>query len=139
MNTEKHIKNNNGAKDKKNWLEWLVFALSLALVLAILGYLVYQVNTEAPTSPDLYVITSADPTELAPYRYHVTVFNKGGTTAEEVLIEVSLEKGGSPIETADLQLPFAPQESKREAWVSFSKDPSLADTLVARVVSYKKP
>ncbi|MEJ8803841.1 hypothetical protein [Pontibacter sp. H249] len=129
----------NGAKDKKNWLEWAVFGISLTLVLALLGYLVYHVFTDNPSSPDLQVEAVADPSELSPFRYHITIYNRGGTTAEEVLVELALEKDGAAIETADLHLPFAPQESKREAWVSFSKDPSQADTLVSRVVSYKKP
>ena len=138
-NKEEQKEHENGSKDKKNWLEWTVFGISLVLVLTLLSYLTYQVLTEKPSSPDLQIEAVADPSEFSPYRYHVTVYNRGGTTAEEVLIELTLERGGSSIEKAELQLPFAPQESKREAWVAFSKNPSQADTLVARVVSYKKP
>jgi uncharacterized protein (TIGR02588 family) len=136
---EENKHGDNGSKDVKNWLEWSVFGLSFILVLALLSYLIYHVFTEEPSTPELQVEAVADPSELSPFRYNVTIYNRGGTTAEEVLIELALEKNGVAIETADLQLPFAPQESKREAWVSFSKDPAQADTLVARVVSYKKP
>jgi uncharacterized protein (TIGR02588 family) len=43
------------------------------------------------------------------------------------------------IEKAELQLPFVPTSSKREGWVIFSKDPAKADTVIGRVVSFKKP
>ena len=132
-------KENKKNSVEKNWLEWTVFGVSVLLVLAIIGYLTYQVYIDNPSSPDLYVKAVKDPSDLSPYRYHVTVENKGGTTAEEVIIEIALQKGEVSIEKAELQIPFTPHKSKREAWVTFSKDPALADTLTTRVVSYKKP
>lgn len=140
----KRIKTDEAAKsgeaqDKKNWLEWTVFNVSFLLVLGIIAYLGYQVYAHKPTSPDLRVSSFQDPSSNAPYRYRVVVYNDGGTTAEEVMVELALEKAGHVLEKAELHLPFAPQESKREAWVSFRVNPQRADTLAARVVSYKKP
>lgn len=125
--------------DRKNWLEWAVFSISLVLVLSVLGYLGYQAYTKKPSTPDLYVESWPDPSAHAPYRYRVLLRNSGGTTAEEVLLELALVKGNETLEKAELHIAFAPQESKREGWVIFSSDPKNADTLVARVVSYKKP
>ncbi len=138
MSNGKEAKHHN-AEDKKNWLEWAVFAVSLLLVLAILTYLAYQVYYRKPSSPDLSVQSIADPTAHDPYRYHITVYNKGGATAEEVIVELIVEKENIALERSELQLPFLPQESKREAWVSFRRDPTQADTLLARIMSYKKP
>jgi uncharacterized protein (TIGR02588 family) len=125
--------------DDKNALEWTVFGVSLLLVLSILVYLAYQVYHEKPSTPDLVVEYYPDPSDNAPHRYRVVVHNKGGETAEDVTIALSLENGNEELEAAALNIPFAPKESKREGWVNFRKDPLLADTLVARVVSYKKP
>ncbi|WP_299824749.1 hypothetical protein [uncultured Pontibacter sp.] len=136
---QENKKEPNGSKDIKNWLEWTIFAISLIMVLTLLGYLVHQVYTDKPSSPDLLVQTVADPSEHAPFRHLVTIYNKGGTTAEEILVEIVLEKEGDVIEKAELQLPFSPQESTREVWVNFRENPAMADTLVTRVVSYKKP
>ena len=129
----------NQKHDKKNILEWSVFTLSLLLVTALLAFLIYETITYKPSTPDLVIEYKHDPSQNAPHRYHVTIINKGQETAEEVQIELILEKDGRELEKAGMQIPFAPQESKREGWVSFSKDPSKADTLYSRVVSYKRP
>ncbi|MCX2740855.1 hypothetical protein [Pontibacter anaerobius] len=129
----------NRHEEKKNWLEWSVFALSIVLVLGILVYLAYQAFTHKASTPDLYVQVWSDPSANAPNRYHILLENKGGATAEEVTIELVLVQGGKEVEKAQLQIPFAPQESKREGWVNFTNNPIKADTIVSRVVSYKKP
>src|SRR5690606_33316557 len=126
-------------EDEKNTLEWVVFASSILMVLGILGYLIYQTIKYEPGSPDLVIMYEEDPSPNAPYRYHLTVKNKGQETAEEVQVEFVLEKDGEAIESATMQIPFAPKSSQREGWVNFSKDPADADTLYARVVSFKKP
>jgi uncharacterized protein (TIGR02588 family) len=128
-----------GGDDDKNALEWTVFAVSLLLVLSILTYLFYQVYADKPSTPDLVVEHFHDPSDNAPQRYRVVVYNRGGETAEEVLVELVLEKGGEQLESVELSMPFAPRASKREGWLIFREDPDKADTLVARVVSYKKP
>jgi uncharacterized protein (TIGR02588 family) len=125
--------------DTKNPLEWTVFAVSLLLIVAILGYLGYHAFTYVPTSPDIQVTYRPDPSEQAPHRYHVAIVNLGSETAEEVLIEMALQKEGEDMEAAELQIPFAPRESKREGWVIFKTDPATADSVAIRVVSYKKP
>lgn len=132
----KHTDNRN---DQKNWLEWLVFGLSLLLLLSILGYLVYQTITHKPGEPDIYAEAKADPSKLSPNRYMVTVYNKGGATAEEVIVEFILYKAGEELEKSELQIAYSPKESKREGWVTFTSDPQAADSVIARVVSYKKP
>ncbi|RIJ41389.1 hypothetical protein [Pontibacter oryzae] len=124
---------------EKNWLEWSVFVISLLLVLGIIGYLGYKSYIQEPSTPELFVETWLEPAKHAPNRYHVVLHNKGGATAEEVTIEFTLVKQGAEPEKAELQLPFAPQQSKREGWVGFSGPAAPTDSLQARVVSYKKP
>ena len=130
---------NRKQEDQKNWLEWLVFSVSLLLLLSIFGYLVYQAFNHAPTDPDIYAEATPDPSALAPNRYHVTVYNKGGTTAEDVLVEFVLYKNGEEAEKSELQIVFSPKDSKREGWVTFTSNPRAADSVTARIVSYKKP
>lgn len=125
--------------DNKNILEWTVFAISLFLVTAILGYLGYQVYIEKEETPDVFAEVRHDPSDHNPYRYLVSVHNVGGQTAETVTIEVTMRRSEEDVEKAELQIAFVPKESKREGWVNFSKNPALADTVEAHVRSFKKP
>lgn len=126
-------------QDVKNPFEWGVFVLGLILLLSILGYLGYKTFTYKATDPKMYLEYYHDPTEYEPHRFHIVIHNQGGETAEAVTVELALEKAGKELETADLQIPFCPKESSREGWVAFATNPAEADTIVARVVSYKKP
>jgi uncharacterized protein (TIGR02588 family) len=125
--------------DEKNWLEWLVFSVSLLLLLGILGYLVYQVFNYNPTDPEITAEAKHDPSGNVPNRYQVFVYNKGGTTAEEVIVEFILYKAGKEHEKSELMMAFSPKDSKNEGWVTFSGNPEKTDSVVARVISYKKP
>jgi uncharacterized protein (TIGR02588 family) len=134
-NTEKQGK----GRKKKNWLEWSVFGVSLLLVLAVLGYLSYMVITHVPSPPDLYVEGKHEPSNKAPNRYQIKLFNKGGETAEHVLIELTLERDATAVEKAKLEIQFAPQNSERVGWVEFTENITPTDIIKARVVSYNKP
>ncbi|MBJ6116607.1 hypothetical protein JAO76_00265 [Pontibacter sp. BT310] len=138
-NNRNRDKNKENKDDEKNWLEWLVFAVSLLLLLGIFGYLGYMVKTYDPTDPKVFAKASHDPSEEAPNRYQVTITNKGGTTAEEVIAEFILYSNGKEMDKSELQIAFAPRDSKREGWVTFSGEPAVSDSVVARVKSFKKP
>lgn len=126
-------------QDEKNLLEWAVFTVSLLMIVGILGYLIYQVAIHEDGSPDLIVTYRPDPTPHAPHRYFLSIKNDGQETAEEVQVEMVLERDGEPLEVSALTLPYLPKESGRDGWIVFSKDPAAADTVYARVISYKKP
>lgn len=138
-NKKKEKNRGQESKEGKNILEWGVFAISLLLVIGILSYLSYKTYTHKTAPPNIQVTYQPSPTENAPFRYHISIKNNGLETAEEVRIELVLKKGEATVEKAALQLPFLPQSSLREGWLNFSQDPQLADTVVARVVSFKKP
>src|SRR5690606_1885901 len=92
-----------------------------------------------PGSPDLNITYVHDPSEHAPHRYFLSIKNDSLETAEEDQIEMVLEQEWGVSEVAGMFMPYVPKLSHREGWVVVSKDHAMADTLYARVVSYKKP
>lgn len=124
--------------EKKNYLEWSVFGLGLILILSVMGYLVYQIYTQNSIPADINVEYSLDPTQNNLYRYKLTAMNSGGETVENVVIELSLVKADSALEKSEISFQYIPKESQRIGWITFNTNPSEADSVVTKVISFSK-
>lgn len=126
-------------KLEKNWLEWLVFAASLVLVLSTLGYLVYDVATFGEAPPSIEFQLGQPQRRSNRFVVPVSVTNRGDETAQGVHIEVTLESGGKEQENADFEIAFLPRHSTRKGWVTFKTDPRSVEQMQARVLGFEKP
>ena len=126
-------------KLQKNWLEWIVFAVSLVLVAGALTYLAYDAATIGNAPPSIEIRTGAP--EQRPHNFivPVSITNHGDLTAEGVHIEVVLENGGEEVERSEFDVAFLPRRATREGWVAFQTDPRTARKIKARVLGYEKP
>lgn len=125
-------------KPDKNWLEWLVFFVSLAIVVATIGYLVAAMRRTSERPPDLRVFVGQPVAGNAGHRVPVVVRNEGDITAEQVHVEVTLRNGTEEIARAELVLAFVPHRSQREGWVVFQRDPRCC-AVEGRAVGYEVP
>ena len=125
-------------RQKKNWLEWAVFAVSLVLVLGTLSYLVYSGATGGKAPASIEVRLGEPERRAGHFAVPVTVKNNGDQTAEGVHVRVALEQGGREQEYGELVIAFLPRKAEREGWVTFEHDPRAGD-LKARVLGYEKP
>ena len=126
-------------KLEKNWLEWIVFAASLVLVLSTLGYLVYDGATLGDSPAKIEFQLGQPQPQSNHFMVPVKVINRGDETAEGVHIEVTLESGGKEQESAEFELAFLPRHSTREGWVTFKTDPRSVEQMQARVLGFEKP
>lgn len=126
-------------KVEKNWLEWTVFGVGLVLVLAVVGYLVYDGASMGDAPPDIEVTLGTPERRGTEFLVPVAATNRGDQTAEGVEIEVTLEAatGGEP-ERGEFSVAFLPRRATRRGWVAFSTDPA-AGRLKPRVLGYEKP
>jgi uncharacterized protein (TIGR02588 family) len=125
-------------KLEKNPLEWAVFAVSLAVVLATVGFLAWDAATADGSAPDLQVELGPPEARSGAFAVPVTVHNQGDQTAEGVHIEITLEIPGTPPETAEIEMAFVPRRSQREGWATFRRDPRQG-RLAGRAAGYEKP
>lgn len=119
----------------KNALEWGVFALSLTLVTAVFGWLIYE-SFATRSAPPRLEISLGEPVKagkrvLVP----VKVENRGDATAAGVEIEVTRQ--GSE-ETASFSFPHLPRSGAREGWVAFDA-PLQKRELSAKILGYEEP
>jgi uncharacterized protein (TIGR02588 family) len=120
-------------RPEKNTLEWTVFGLSAALVLAIAGFLVYA-HLRDENRPASIRIEAGEPVPTAGgWAVPLDVFNDGDRTAEGVRIEAAFEG-----ERSETELAFVPYRSHRQAWVTFTRRPA-SSSIQVRVVGYRDP
>lgn len=124
---------------EKNWLEWIVFAVSLVLVVSTLGYLVYDGATFGDAPPRIEFVLGTPQRQLNHFLVPVSVTNRGEQTAEGVHIEVVLESGGKEQESGEFEIAFLPRHSTRKGWVTFQTDPRTVEQMKARVLGFEKP
>ncbi len=126
-------------KLEKNWLEWIVFVISLILVLFTLGYIVYDGATLGETPPNIELQLGQPQPQSDRFIVPVTATNRGDETAETVQIEVTLNSSGKEAETSQLEIAFLPRHSTRRGWVTFQTDPRTVEQMQARVLGFEKP
>lgn len=110
-------------KPAKNRLEWIVFAVSLVLVLGTLGFLVRESLVATGGPPEVVVRLGQPRVAAGGFMVPVEVANLGKGTAEDVKVTVILELSQTEREEADLDIAFLPRDSRRNGWVTFRSDP----------------
>lgn len=92
-------------------IEWIVGAISAALVAALLGYLAYQFAVSARSLPDLIITEAAEPGDL-PGQIRFTVSNRGGRTASAVSVTLTLRDGGRAVAERRLVIDYVAADSE---------------------------
>jgi uncharacterized protein (TIGR02588 family) len=117
--------------------EWIVAIFSAALVLGLLGFLVYEGLGSPKTPPDVTIevdsIQKAGPGYLVLFRAR----NSGRTTAAEVLVEGELEDSGK-IERSETTIDYVPARGEQHAGLYFRGDPQRS-RLRIRAHGYREP
>ena len=120
----------------KNLLEWTVFGVSAAVILAVAGLLVHEQITAGERPADLSIAVGAAVQVSEGFAVPLDLRNSGDTSAEDVHVSVILR--GGETEESDVTFPFVPYRSARRGWVMFSRQPGAAH-LEARVLGYREP
>lgn len=123
---------------RRNWLEWAILAVSIAVVVALVGYLAVaglsgsrpaQITAEADPAA---AVIGPDGGWLVP----VTVRNDGGIAAMTVILEGTASVAGVD-EVSEITVDVLPAESDVEVVLGFSGE---ADSDVElRIVGFETP
>lgn len=125
-------------KPQKNALEWLVFAGSVVLIVAVVATLLVEATTSGDEPPLLRIETGSATKSGEVFRVPLRVRNDGDDTAELAQIEVSLMDGDREVERAEVSFAFVPRKSTEQGWVAFRRDPRCCK-VVTRAVAFTKP
>jgi uncharacterized protein (TIGR02588 family) len=103
--------------------EWIVATLSAALVLAVLGFLVYDGVARPSTPPDVTVKVDSVVPAGPGYLVLVRADNRGRNTAAEVTVEGALEADTGTVETSQTTIDYVPAGGQQRAGLYFERDP----------------
>ena len=123
---------------KRNWLEWLILAVSVSLVAGLVGYLLVTGLTNGGPPVIRATVSAEDATEgpdggwFAP----LLVANEGGSAAVAIVIEGSATVDGAE-ETSQLVVDILAAGSQVELVLGFSARPEGQVKL--RVVGFESP
>lgn len=123
---------------RKNPLEWTVFAAALAIVAGCVALLVMMMLRTKDAPPELVVTVGRAERVSSGFRIPVQVRNDGDETAEQVLIDVTLESAGEEMDRAELTIAFVPRRSVRHGFVVFGRDPQCCK-ITARATGFEVP
>jgi uncharacterized protein (TIGR02588 family) len=122
---------------RRNAVEWVVLALSIAAIGALLLALVVTgLNEKTPADPQVELRPAEARTSQLGWLIAATVRNGGDGTAEAVIVEASATVDGEE-ESSELEVPFLPARSEVEVVFAFSAEPESEVT--ARLVGFQLP
>ena len=120
--------------------EWTTLAISIILIVGLVALVTY-VSINGGNEPPI-VEAKPLPAEMRhegeSYYLPVTVTNRGGRTAQEVLIQAELVGSDGSSEETDFTLDFLAGGETREGTVVFTADPSTGELTIA-VASFQSP
>lgn len=103
--------------------EWAVAGLGALLLVATLGYLVYDAVASADSAPDPAVQVLRIQRQEGRFLVRVKVVNRGREPAAMLRVTGELRRGETVVEQSDTEFDFLPGRSAREAGLFFEHDP----------------
>jgi uncharacterized protein (TIGR02588 family) len=124
--------------DEISSYEWAVAALGMLLVLASIGFILYEELATSESPPDVHVSTESILRSGDGYLVAFKAENRGGSTAASLAIEGELSRGGVIVEMSEATIDYLPPRSHRSGGLFFSEDPS-GGTIDLRASGFADP
>jgi uncharacterized protein (TIGR02588 family) len=118
--------------------EWIVAISSAALVLALLGFLVYEGVRSPRTPPDVTIVVDSIQKVGPGYLVLFRARNGGRTTAAEVLVQGELEEDSGQVERSETTIDYVPARGEQRGGLYFRGDPQLSRFRI-RAHGYRDP
>lgn len=115
-----------GEKQERTTAEWVSLFVSLALVLALVGGLVYQIFARGSRPPIIEVKPLMEEVRQEGDSYYLSldITNNGDRTAENVEVMLSLDTGEGDPETMQFQVQFLDGGETENQTVIFRNNPT---------------
>jgi uncharacterized protein (TIGR02588 family) len=119
-------------------LEWVIGALGLAIVSAVLGVLIYEAVAGDKSPPEVRLTVQSIAAIQDGFLVKVRAENIGGEPAARVSITAEVWEQSKVVESSETQFEHLPPHSFREAGVFFQRDPR-SNEIRLRALGYEEP
>jgi uncharacterized protein (TIGR02588 family) len=126
-----------GGGHTSRW-EWVAAAVSTVLVLAVVGYLLYDAVARPRTPPSIQVAADTVLQSGGLWLVEFRASNGGHETAAAVKVQGELTRADSSVEISEAVLDYVPGRSVRHGGLFFRHDPR-AYRLELRAHGYQEP
>lgn len=116
----------NAEKMKPHWIEWLTGLVSTLLVLATIGWILYETIITEDRPPQLTAQILKTERVASGWQVMVEVSNSGDQAAAAVEVKGVLMDGSSTVEEAEATFDYVPGGSTTRGGLIFVNDPSRA-------------
>ncbi|MDQ3057827.1 MAG: hypothetical protein M3Q96_08890 [Pseudomonadota bacterium] len=133
----KQASKTSGKRQRIPAWEWVVAAMGASLVACLLAFMGYRAMRGDTQVPDFQIGVQEIQSVNGGYVVALDIRNTGGGAAN-VAIEGTLSDGGNTIESSGVTVDYVPADSRREAGLMFTQDPSR-HRLQLRATGYESP
>lgn len=119
-------------------VEWAAAAFSSVIVLAMIGFLLFQAVTTSDAHPDPVASVARITPVSAGFRLTFRAQNNGQATAAAVTFRATLRRDGQVVDQAEVTFDYLPAQANQQGVFIFDQNPRLFDVAV-RAVSYTLP
>lgn len=119
-------------------LEWVIGALGLVIVSAVVGVLIYEAVGGDKSPPDIKLTVQSIAPLQNGFLVKVRAENIGGEPAARVSITAEVWEQSKVLESSETQFEHLPPHSFREAGVFFQRDPR-PNEIRLRALGYEVP
>ena len=139
QNREKGKREETG-RHRRSAAEWTTLAISISIILGLVILVTYVSVTGGNEPPIIEMRPLLAEVRHAGNSYYlpVAVTNRGGRTAEQVLVQVELTGGDESSETSEFTFDFLASGETADGTAVFATDPSTGGLMVD-VASYQAP
>jgi uncharacterized protein (TIGR02588 family) len=108
---------------KAERIEWIIGGVSAAVVVAMIGFILYQALAVAVLRPELSVVAEGVVPTAGGFMVEFRAVNGGDATAAAVKVEGRLSSGERTVEAREVTLDYVPRRSEQKGGLIFRNDP----------------
>lgn len=118
--------------------EWIAAAISLVIIVGVVGYLAYDAFGSRDSPPAVFVEMDSIVTVRGEHQVFIRATNRGKATAADVVVEGVVGQSPGSEERVQLTLDFIPGLGTRHGGLIFTRDPRR-EGLRLRAIGYTEP